>query len=234
MNSNATNQHVSAATVGDEEFSGVKRKPVAAPTPAYIPPKEIAVNNHVQHRQDTFDTLPPRNQYPKSSIISRLKTRWSILQKRTRIAIIAAVVIIVALIIGLSAGLASRSKTSNLPLPNNHGGPYSGDLTYYDPALGSCGFTNSASDNIVAVSHVIYDAVSIGSNPNANPLCGKKIRARRNGKSIDLTVVDRCTGCAPTDIDTTRSVFSALANIDQGRVPVEWSWLENVPDPASG
>ena len=132
------------------------------------------------------------------------------------------------LIIGLSAGLASRSRTSNLPLPNDHGGPYSGDLTYYDPALGACGLINDGSDSIVSVSHIIFDAVSVGSNPNANPLCGKKIRARRDGKSIDLKVVDRCTGCQSTDIDVTRSVFKALASIDEGRVGVEWSWLEDV------
>lgn len=36
-------------------------------------------------------------------------------------------------------------------------------------------------------------------------------------------------GCKATDIDTTRSVFSKLANLEQGRVTVEWAWLENAP-----
>lgn len=71
--------------------------------------------------------------------------------------------------------------------------------------------------------------MSSGSNPNANPLCGKKIRVRVGGKSEDLTVVDRCTGCKSEDIDTTRSVFGSLADIDEGRVGVEWAWLEDVP-----
>ncbi|GAD93920.1 predicted protein [Paecilomyces variotii No. 5] len=139
-------------------------------------------------------------------------------------------VILLALIIGLAVGLTvGKNGVSNLPLPTNHGGPYTGDLTYYDPALGSCGITSSGSDSICAVSHLVFDAASTGSDPNQNPLCGMKIRLRRDGKSVDVKVVDRCVGCKATDIDTTRSVFSKLANLEQGRVTVEWAWLENAP-----
>jgi hypothetical protein len=72
----------------------------------------------------------------------------------------------------------------------------------------------------------------VGTNPNANPLCGKKIRASRfneaagEQRSVDLTVTDRCTGCAPTDIDVTISVFDQLAVRDHGRVLTEWAWLD--------
>ena len=51
---------------------------------------------------------------------------------------------------------------------------------------------------MVSVSHYLFDDVQTGSDPNQNPLCGKKIRAVRinekTGKStsIDMTVVDRC------------------------------------------
>ena len=44
----------------------------------------------------------------------------------------------------------------------------------------------------------IGDKNQVGANPNNNPLCGKKIRARRvderTGReaSIDVTVIDRC------------------------------------------
>ena len=54
----------------------------------------------------------------------------------------------------------------------------------------------SDSDIIVSISHFVFDAVSKGSNPNANPLCGHKIRAVRDGNSVDLTVVDRCMSLA--------------------------------------
>lgn len=144
---------------------------------------------------------------------------------------------------------AGSERHQNLPLPTSHGGPYEGDLTYYDPALGSCGIMSSGSDLICAVSHVIFDAASTGSNPNENPLCGLKIRVKRGGSSVDVKIVDRCmlfipsielciyhandraigVGCKATDLDVSRSVFKQLADIDQGRVLMEWSWLENSP-----
>ena len=75
----------------------------------------------------------------------------------------------------------------------------------------------------------LYDAASISANPNDNPLCGLKLRLRRGGKSVDVTVVDRCVGCKATDIDVSRSVFEKLAHIDQGRVLVEWAWIDHAP-----
>lgn len=51
---------------------------------------------------------------------------------------------------------------------------------------------------IVAVSHLVFDAASTGSDPNQNPLCGLKLRAERydeqvgGRRSVDLKVVDRC------------------------------------------
>ncbi|KAJ5682192.1 hypothetical protein N7462_005357 [Penicillium macrosclerotiorum] len=139
-------------------------------------------------------------------------------------------VVLIALIIGLAVGLTvGKNKHSNLALPTNNGGPYEGDLTYYNPALGSCGYTNTDSDLVCAVSHILFDAASTGSNPNDNPLCGLKLRLRRNGESVDVKVVDRCVGCAETDLDVTEAVFERVAEIDQGRVSVEWSWLEKSP-----
>lgn len=222
--------------VADEKPSGVKRKPLTTPAQAYTtsPPMQ-AHWAHGDYEKQPKGTLPSRGYLPtqKRSLAFRLRARWTTWTRRTRLFIIVALACLLALIIGLAAGLSSRSRVQNLPLPSSHGGPYTGDLTYYDPGLGACGVTNTGSDAIVAVSHIVFDAVSVGSNPNANPLCGKKIRARRNDKSIDLTVVDRCTGCQPTDIDVTQSVFADLATIAQGRVTVEWSWLEDVPSAAA-
>jgi hypothetical protein len=71
-------------------------------------------------------------------------------------------------------------------------------MTYYDPGMGSCGVTSSYNQDVVAVSHILYDAAQVGSNPNTNPLCGKRIRVTRfnestgQQQSVDLTVVDRC------------------------------------------
>jgi hypothetical protein len=87
-------------------------------------------------------------------------------------------------------------RDQNLPLPGNSQ-TFTGDLTYYAPALGACGLTSNDDSPIVSISHFTFDAVQTGSDPNQNPLCGKKIRAKRtreDGKtvSIDVTVVDRC------------------------------------------
>lgn len=122
-------------------------------------------------------------------------------------------------------------------------------MTYYDPGLGACGIDSGSDDAVVAVSHITFDAVQKGSNPNNNPLCGKKIRAQRvneEGKtvSIDVTVVDRCqylrscdcmilpdadtylgTGCKPTDIDVSPAMFKKMAHPDLGRVKTTWAWL---------
>ncbi len=123
-----------------------------------------------------------------------------------------------------------RSGSQNLPLPNN-AERHTGDLTYYGVGLGACGVTSTDNQNVVSVSHLIFDAVQKGGNPNANPLCGQKIRATRfyqekgGQRSVDLTVVDRCTGCKPTDLDVSTGVFQQLAPIASGRVDVTWAWL---------
>jgi len=125
-------------------------------------------------------------------------------------------------------------RSSNLPLPSNSQ-IFDGELTYFQTGLGACGETSKDSDSIVAVSHILFDAAgsssSKGGNSNSNPLCGLKIRAERYDedrgemRSIDLKVVDRCTGCQPNDIDVTYSAFDKLASRDRGRVDVKWAWL---------
>ncbi|OCL09272.1 hypothetical protein AOQ84DRAFT_397478 [Glonium stellatum] len=149
--------------------------------------------------------------------------------RRTFLIIIGVIfLLILALIIGLAVGLSHKSQHKNLPLPTGSK-TYTGDLTYYGTGMGACGVVSSDDDPIVAISHYVFDAVQVGSNPNSNPLCGRKIRAQRNDngamKSVDLTVVDRCTGCQPNDLDVSPGMFAKLANPDLGRVSVTWVWL---------
>ena len=169
-------------------------------------------------------------------MIQRVKhtSRTTYFNRKRYIVLFIILVCLLALIIGLAAGLSLRHKDThqNLQLPTNYGGIYDGDLTYYAPGLGACGVKSSKSDMIVAVSHLLFDSVQQGSNPNTNPLCGMKIRARRpdGDRSIDLKVVDRCTGCQYRDLDVSPGAFQKLAEIAQGRVSVEWAWLENVAE----
>ncbi|WEW61386.1 hypothetical protein PRK78_006876 [Emydomyces testavorans] len=200
--------------------------------PRRKPLPESAVVGYAQHDERVVGASNG-----EKGLVSRLslqeKLRFNGDKKRQRIffgGIVAAVVVVlVALIIGLSVGLTRKNRTSNLPLPLNNGGPYSGDLTYYEPALGACGITSTGSQNICAVSRILYDAASTGSDPNQNPLCGLKIRLKKGDRSVDVTVVDRCVGCKPTDIDVSMGVFQKLASIEQGRVNVEWAWLNKNP-----
>ena len=124
------------------------------------------------------------------------------------ILLLIAFALLFALILGLAIGLSRHkrfaiasdfflhspvlhrhSSYQSLPLSSKQ---YQGDLTYYSPGLGACGVTSSQTDKIVSISHFTFDSLSKGSNPNANPLCGHKLRAVRDGRSVDLTVVDRC------------------------------------------
>jgi hypothetical protein len=220
----------------------ISRKPLATapqvPEPQ-LPPShdETPSNAHAEpvprHKPVPAPVDPQKYPQPFSRPYRSCRS-WRSLSRRTLLIIAVAALALLALIIGLAAGLTRRSSTQNLPLPSANGGPYTGDLTYYAPGLGACGITSQNGDSIVAVSHIIFDAVSVGSNPNLNPLCGKMVRVRRDGKSVDLKVVDRCVGCAARDLDVTEDTFAKLANVVLGRVTMEWSWLEGVPGAASG
>jgi len=126
----------------------------------------------------------------------------------------------------------NKSSHKNLPLPSSKE-IFNGDLTYYSPGpgYGACGYENTDQDSICAVSHFLWDAVSTSSNPNNNPLCGKMIRITRfdptkgRNSSIDVEVVDRCTGCKETDLDLSIKMFTTLAEEAQGRVVGSWAWL---------
>lgn len=100
-----------------------------------------------------------------------------------------------------------------------------GDLTYYKPGLGACGKVNGENDAIVAISHVIFDPKTPNGNPNNNPLCGRKIKINRNGKSVVVRVQDRCEACKKNDLDVPVKVFKKLAKKSAGRVKMNWKWV---------
>jgi hypothetical protein len=108
-------------------------------------------------------------------------------------------------------------------------GTNTGQATYYDAGLGACGKVNGANDNIVAVSRKLFDTYPgyNGANPNNNPLCGKKIRASKDGRELIVEVVDRCEACAMTDLDFTNGGFDRLTGNrrELGRTSFQWEWL---------
>jgi len=156
-------------------------------------------------------------------------------RKQLLLSLLAFILLLILILgLGLGLGLSHKSKKAqNLPLPTDHG-IFTGDLTYYSPGpgFGSCGYQNTSTEAICAISHFVFDAASTSSNPNDNPLCGKMIRITRydptvgGNRSVDVEVVDRCVGCAATDLDLSLSMFTDLAEVAQGRVVGSWAWLD--------
>ncbi|KDQ18247.1 hypothetical protein BOTBODRAFT_29592 [Botryobasidium botryosum FD-172 SS1] len=101
-----------------------------------------------------------------------------------------------------------------------------GQATYFYPGLGACGKTNGNGDLITAVSKLLYDTYpGHTANPNNNPVCGRKIKANYAGKSVTVTVVDRCEACAYNDLDLSPSAFEKLSALSAGRLNgVTWDW----------
>lgn len=135
-----------------------------------------------------------------------------------------------------AGGAAATGSKSNAAQTNNSGGSsqstsghFGGQATYYAPGLGACGWSNGDSDYIVAISASLFDSFGTG-NPNKNPACGHKIAASYGGKTITVSVADRCVGCAWGDLDFTPSGFSALADMSKGRLDgLSWSWIGAAP-----
>ncbi|EEU45161.1 uncharacterized protein NECHADRAFT_123159 [Fusarium vanettenii 77-13-4] len=96
-----------------------------------------------------------------------------------------------------------------------------GEFTYYDIGMGACGDDDSGKDeseNIVALSHLLMGTVS-----NGNPMCGKTITIKANGKTTTAVVKDKCMGCAVNDIDVSKKCFKEISgDLDAGRIEVEW------------
>lgn len=95
-----------------------------------------------------------------------------------------------------------------------------GDGTYYGTGLGACGIVNKDTDFIAAVSQDFFDTFPgyTGGNPNKNGLCGRKVSVQYQGKTITVSLTDRCTGCAYSALDFSPAAFNALADPAIGRI----------------
>lgn len=115
-----------------------------------------------------------------------------------------------------AAPVVSTAPTS----PSPSGTVYTGDITYYDVGMGSCGWVNTANEAVVAIPHGM---MGNGINPNNNPLCGKSITISYQGAQHQAKIVDTCGGCDGAAIDLSTSLFTAVAPNGDGRVPgINW------------
>ncbi|CZT24708.1 uncharacterized protein RCC_10436 [Ramularia collo-cygni] len=103
------------------------------------------------------------------------------------------------------------------------GKSYTGDVTYYAVGMGSCGFTSTEDEKVVAVSHEIMSAYN-GANPNANPLCGTYITITgKDGNKYPAKIVDTCPGCDKGSLDLPQAYFNKITGNGDGRVGgIEW------------
>ncbi|KIP02689.1 hypothetical protein PHLGIDRAFT_48718, partial [Phlebiopsis gigantea 11061_1 CR5-6] len=92
--------------------------------------------------------------------------------------------------------------------------------TWYEQGLGACGVQENDSELVVAIGHALFDGYPgySGTNPNNNPVCGRTLTATYQGKSVTVTVLDRCVGCDTYDLDFSPTAFSVLAPTSVGRL----------------
>ncbi|KAA1074994.1 hypothetical protein PGT21_026636 [Puccinia graminis f. sp. tritici] len=106
-------------------------------------------------------------------------------------------------------------------------GPKSGDATYYGTGMGACGIVSNDNSMIAAASHLLFDSFpGATANPNLNPICGRKVKATYQGKSVVVELVDRCTGCALHDLDFSPAAFAQIGPMERGRLHgMTWEWM---------
>lgn len=72
---------------------------------------------------------------------------------------------------------------------------------------------------VVAISTLLMNTYpGATANPNNNPACGKSIQATYMGKSVTVSVVDTCMGCAIGDLDFSPRAFNLMADPSVGRL----------------
>ncbi|OJA10225.1 hypothetical protein AZE42_11607 [Rhizopogon vesiculosus] len=92
---------------------------------------------------------------------------------------------------------------------------YTGEGTWYEVGTGACGYTDTDSDLVVAVSSDIYDA---------GAYCNQwvEITNTDNGQTASGQVRDECSSCASGSLDMSPSLFEELSTLDTGVIPISW------------
>ncbi|KAI0742308.1 hypothetical protein C8Q80DRAFT_1187444 [Daedaleopsis nitida] len=94
-----------------------------------------------------------------------------------------------------------------------------GDVVFFDPGLGSCGFTNTQADFVGNVDHLTFDNFpGATANPNLNPLCGRSMVVSSAGKSVTVELVGSCLSCSLNEIELSPAAFQQLAPLSVGRI----------------
>ena len=121
----------------------IPRKPVP-----HLPPdreKTLAQTTHSIQHQDSPPTqhAAPSWQHQWLTLRSRISLTYHRFSLRAKLLILGAVLVVLALILGLAIGLTRHNGHGDKGLPLGSQ-TYTGDLTYYGPGLGACGRTSSS------------------------------------------------------------------------------------------
>jgi Lytic transglycolase len=105
---------------------------------------------------------------------------------------------------------------------HHHAKKQSGDMTYYNLGITSCGVAYSDSDLVAAIAYSYWTTP----NPNVDPMCHKSARITdpQTGKSLVVMIKDKCSGCNQGDIDVSPAAFQRFRDLGAGRIHVTWNF----------
>ncbi|KAG1450683.1 hypothetical protein G6F56_008275 [Rhizopus delemar] len=112
------------------------------------------------------------------------------------------------------ASIATLFLTTSQAAPIEKRTSMSGDGTFYEVGLGSCGNTNTDTELVAALSSSLMSSGSY---------CGKSITVKSSSKSVTVKVVDSCPSCSKGDVDLSPAAFKKLAELSEGRISITWS-----------
>jgi hypothetical protein len=106
------------------------------------------------------------------------------------------------------------------------GGSHTGGHgTFYlqNGIAGACRTLHTDRDFIAALDYRMYGDLGVKS-----PHCGKKmsIKNTNNGHTVNVIVADACPTCDhPNSVDLSKAAFMALADLEDGLIPIEWKFI---------
>lgn len=111
-----------------------------------------------------------------------------------------------------SAADATPGDAAQPPL----GPEESGEATYYDAdGTGACGFPASTDFSVAAINDEQYSKAN----------CGRCVEVTGPKGTTVVRIVDKCPGCDRGDLDLSKTAFSKIANLSDGRVEIAWHFV---------
>ncbi|KAG9072663.1 hypothetical protein KI688_000435 [Linnemannia hyalina] len=109
----------------------------------------------------------------------------------------------------------SSTEASEDLVVSAQGSAFSGRGTWFTDTVGSCGTPFDTHDLIVAMNEAQMGGTS---------MCGKSVRVTSGGKTVTARVTDTCPSqyCNSGSLDLSQAVFSQLAPLSTGVIPITW------------